>query len=377
MCDKRLCSCKKRSLSSEIDPKTLQELENRFANFLTTKSTSLLKKHLSRSTFDRVKTLKSNYGSTLLEVIQSGLANPDSGVGLYAPDPDSYRVFSDLFDPVIEDYHSGFKPSDLHPSLNWGNTKDLGDLDPEGKYIVSTRVRCGRSLEGYPFNPTMTDSHYYEIQNKVRDALESMTGELKGRYYPLEGMDSTTQQRLVDEHFLFKEGDRFLQAANAYRFWPTGRGIFFNEVRTFLVWCNEEDHMRIISMQSGGNLAQVYGRLVNAVEQIERKIPFSRHERLGFLTFCPTNLGTTIRASVHIKVPNLSVDYTKFEQFAATYNLQVRGTRGEHTEGTGGIYDISNKRRLGLTEFEALQEMKTGVLAIIQQEVNLESIERS
>lgn len=82
----------------------------------------------------------------------------------------------------------------------------------------------------------------------------------------------------------------------------------------------------------GGDLGQVYKRLVTAVNEIEKRIPFSHHERLGFLTFCPTNLGTTIRASVHIKVPKLAKDYNKLEEVAGKYNLQVRGTTGEHTE---------------------------------------------
>lgn len=68
-------------------------------------------------------------------------------------------------------------------------------------------------------------------------------------------------------------------------------GIYHNDDKTFLVWCNEEDHLRIISMQMGGDLGQIYRRLVSAVNDIEKRIPFSHHDRLGFLTFCPTNLG--------------------------------------------------------------------------------------
>ena len=135
-----------------------------------------------------------------------------------------------------------------------------------------------------------------------------------------------------------------------------------------MVWCNEEDHLRIISMQKGGDLKAVYSRLVNAVNEIEKKIPFSHHDRFGFLTFCPTNLGTTIRASVHIQLPKLAADREKLEETAAKYNLQVRGTRGEHTEAEGGIYDISNKRRMGLTEYQAVKEMYDGLKELIRLE---------
>ena len=78
-----------------------------------------------------------------------------------------------------------------------------------------------------------------------------------------------------------QEGDRFLQTANACRFWPTGRGIFHNTSKTFLVWCGEEDHLRIISMQMGGHVGQVFARLKEGVEKIEAKIPFSSDRRLG------------------------------------------------------------------------------------------------
>lgn len=126
---------------------------------------------------------------------------------------------------------------------------------------------------------------------QVSSTLTGLKGELAGKYYPLTGMSKTDQQQLIDDHFLFKEGDRFLQAANACRFWPTGRGIYHNNNKTFLVWINEEDHLRIISMQPGGDLGEIYKRLVTAVKEIEKKMKFARNERFGYLTFCPTNLG--------------------------------------------------------------------------------------
>ncbi|KAG5897002.1 hypothetical protein JTB14_010754 [Gonioctena quinquepunctata] len=91
-------------------------------------------------------------------------------------------------------------------------------------------------------------------------------------------------------------------------------------------------------------------------------------ERLGYLTFCPTNLGTAIRASVHIRLLKLGGDMAKLNQIADKYHLQVRGTRGEHTEAESGLYDISNKRRLGLTEYEVIREMFDGILEIIKRE---------
>jgi len=304
-------------------------------------------------------------------VIQSGVENLDSGIGVYAPDADSYSVFADLFDPIIEDYHGGFKKDDEHPKSDFGDLTSFVNVDPEGEFVISTRVRCGRSMEGYPFNPCLTEEQYKEMQDKVSGTLSDLSGELKGTYYPLAGMTKEVQQQLIDDHFLFKEGDRFLQAANACRYWPTGRGIYHNDDKTFLVWVNEEDHLRIISMQMGGDLGTVYKRMVEGVNALEKVVPFSHSDRFGFLTFCPTNLGTTIRASVHIKLPKLAADKSRLDATAAKFNLQVRGTRGEHSDSEGGVYDISNKRRLGLTEYEAVKEMEQGILELIKIEKSL------
>ncbi|XP_039962885.1 arginine kinase isoform X2 [Bactrocera tryoni] len=359
-------------LNIMVDAAVLAKLEEGYAKLAASDSKSLLKKYLTKEVFDSLKNKKTpTFGSSLLDVIQSGLANHDSGVGIYAPDAEAYTVFSDLFDPIIEDYHGGFKKTDKHPPKDFGDVSTFGNLDPNNEFVISTRVRCGRSLEGYPFNPCLTEAQYKEMEEKVSSTLSGLEGELKGKFYPLTGMEKSVQQQLIDDHFLFKEGDRFLQAANACRYWPSGRGIYHNDNKTFLVWCNEEDHLRIISMQMGGDLGEVFRRLTNAVNEIEKRIPFSHDDRLGFLTFCPTNLGTTIRASVHIKLPKLAANLAKLEEVAGKYNLQVRGTRGEHTEAEGGIYDISNKRRMGLTEYQAVKEMYDGITELIKIEKSM------
>jgi creatine kinase/arginine kinase len=113
-------------------------------------------------------------------------------------------------------------------------------------------------------------------------------------------MTEEVQEFLIEHHFLFKEGDRFLESAGLNRDWPEGRGIFHNHDRTFLVWVNEEDQLRIIAMQPGGNIGDVFARLSRAVTQIEKSIKFAHSDSLGYITSCPTNLGTALRASVHI-----------------------------------------------------------------------------
>ena len=126
-------------------------------------------------------------------------------------------------------------------------------------------------------NPCLTEANYKEMEDKIKKIFNELTDpELKGTYYPLTGMTKEVQTKLIADHFLFKEGDRFLQAANACRYWPTGRGIYHNDQKTSLVWCNEEDHMRIISMEEGGNVGKVLGRLIKGVNIIGKQAPFSR-----------------------------------------------------------------------------------------------------
>jgi len=110
-----------------------------------------------------------------------------------------------------------------------------------------------------------------------------------------------------------------LKACNLNRDWPSGRGIFHNAAKSFLVWVNEEDQLRIISMQNGAGIAEVFDRLSRAASEIEEHCKFAHDDHLGYITSCPTNLGTALRASVHIKLPKLMGDKTKFNEIADKY----------------------------------------------------------
>jgi protein-arginine kinase len=353
------------------DADTIKKIEEGYKTLQGAKDChSLLKKYLTKDVVDKLKAKKTKLGATLWDVIQSGVKNLDSGCGIYAPDAEAYTTFKDLFDPIIQEYHGGFKPTDKQPATDLGekNISELKDLDPEGKIIQSTRIRCGRSLQGYSFNPCLTEANYKEMEAKVKKVFETIQDpELQGTYYPLTGMTKEVQNQLIADHFLFKEGDRFLQAANACRYWPAGRGIFHNKNKTFLVWVNEEDHLRIISMQNGGDVGKVLDRLIRGVKIVEKALPFSRDDRLGWLTFCPTNLGTTVRASVHMKIPKVAAR-KDFKKICDDLKLQPRGIHGEHSETVGGVYDISNKARLGLTEYQAVKIMYDGVKKLIELE---------
>ena len=329
--------------------------------------TSLLRQYLTPEVFEQLKDKKTPNGFTLAQAIHSGVVNVDSSIGVYAGDKESYTVFAPLFDPIIEAYH-GFRKDDMHKSNLDPDDLRAPNPDPEGKYIISTRIRVGRNLEHMPLGPGISKEQRNSVESNVVEALHSLEGELAGVYYPLLGMSKEVQSKLIKEHFLFKEGDRFLDAAGLNRDWPEGRGIYHNNDKTFLVWVNEEDQLRIISMQQGGDIKEVFERLSHAVQSIESKVKFAYSDHLGYITSCPTNLGTAMRASVHIALPNLSKDMEQFKDITQRYHLQIRGIHGEHSESEGGVYDISNRRRLGITEIEAVQDMYDGVVALILAE---------
>lgn len=333
-------------------------------------SKSLLAKYLTKEVFEELKEKQTTNSFTLQQAINSGVQNPDSGIGAYVGDEESYTIFAPLFDKIIEEYH-GFTKDDKHKSNL--NPDDLNALNPDknGEYILSTRIRVGRNVKNIPLGPAITKEQRDAIEMQVSKILKSFDGELEGKYYPLNDMSEAQSQSLIEDHFLFKAGDRFLEAAGLNRDWPNGRGIFHNTNKTFLVWINEEDELRIISMQQGGDIKEVFTRLMDAVGKIEKQIEFAYNEHLGYITSCPTNLGTAMRASVHIKLPNLANNMEEFQKIADKYHVQIRGIHGEHSDSIGGVFDISNKRRLGVTEVQCVQDMYDGVVALIQKEQEL------
>lgn len=295
---------------------------------------SLLKKHLTIELFEKLKDRTTSSGKSLIDCINAGLKHPSSSVGIYAADADAYEVFAEIFNPIIEAYHSYPADQDHPVGDGWeGDDSQLVDLDPDRQYITSTRIRCARSLEDFPLNTSMSESHYLDLMKKVTDVLATLTDDLKGTFYPLDGMDPALQEKMIQDHQLFKSDDEHLRDAGALKFWPKGRGIFKNDGDTFLVWVCEEDHLRFISMDEGGDIQKTYNRLKDAVTKCSI-LTFKTSKHLGWITFCPTNLGSTIRASVMIRLPNLATQ-GNLKELADANNLQIRGTHGKF-ECSGG-----------------------------------------
>lgn len=337
---------------------------------------SLVKKHLTEEIYNKYKKHETKTcGFTLDKCIACAVQLDDQSVGIYAGDHDCYKDFKDLTHKVILDYHGleeGFShKADLDASKIVGKT-------PDDAAIHSTRVRVGRNIEGFGLSPGITREQRQEMEKLMVKAFQSLDGEFAGEYYPLTGMSEDVRQKLVDDHFLFMSGDANLQIAGMEREWPESRGIFHNKDKTFLVWVNEEDQLRIISMQKGGDIGEVFTRLAKGIKLIEDSIKansgrsFSLDPTYGYITSCPTNLGTGMRASVHIDLPGWAKEGNdKLKARCKELSLQPRGTRGESGGMTGHTYDISNKHRLGFSEVQLVQTMIDGVTKLVEEDKEL------
>jgi len=338
---------------------------------------SLVAKHVTPELWAKLGGIKTKTsGFTLGQAIACAVQFDDQHCGIYAGDGDSYKDFAEVFDPIIEEYHG--LPKGFKHTSDMDADKIKGNIDSRAP-AHSTRIRVGRSIEGFGLSPGITKNQRLEMEDLMKSAFSKLSGDLAGKYYPLLGMAEADRQQLVDDHFLFISGDKNLIAAGMERDWPEGRGIFHNAAKTFLVWVNEEDQLRIISMQKGGDVRGVFERLARGIKAVGDSVEaesgkkFMLDEKLGYLHSCPTNLGTGMRASVHVDLPGwtkegLSSLKARCEELA----LQPRGTRGESGGQTGVTYDISNKHRLGYSEVQLVQTMIDGVNTLYVEDLALQ-----
>jgi arginine kinase len=164
---------------------------------------SLLKTALTKEVWDEYKDKSDAAGVSFKTCIFSGCQNTDSHIGAYAGSADSYTTFHKLFDKIVEDYHS-HKPADKHVSEMSAAALNAPPLaEDEAAMIRSTRIRVGRNLADYPLGPGVSKEQRDNIMQAVVDACNGFEGDLKGSFYPLEGMDETVKQQLIDDHFLF------------------------------------------------------------------------------------------------------------------------------------------------------------------------------
>ena len=323
-----------------------------------------------------------------LKCLNSGIENPDSSVGCYACQPDDYDVFKPYFVKVLQAYHKVDLSKTRHvnnwslegvPELPPGGNLDLAEL---GLPETSMRVRTGRNLKRFPLPGSMTKQDRIDLEvamGKVFEKLYQMP-KFGGHYYSITPghpnfIDTAKYNQLVKDHLMFKDmsSDSYLVAAGISDEWPYGRGCYVSDDRNLIIWVGEEDHLRIISMKKGFNLNEVFNNLKAALDEIENLIEggcaFS--DEFGVVTSCPTNIGTAMRASIHIKIPKLTADGTdkKAKDICKPLGLSVRGIGGEHTPiGADGTIDISPSARFCISEAEIVIALYKGIKLLMEAE---------
>jgi len=339
--------------------------------------------------YEKYKNVKTAGGVTLAKCIKTGIDNPGHPhivtCGLVGGDEESFTAFKDVFDHVIAKRNGGFGPDAKHVSNMDPSQLSKTEIDPTGKYVLTTRCRTGRSVRGFKLPPATEFQERRDLEALIVKALSSMDGELKGKYYGLCGSQSTDtpMDKEKEEHLrksgnLFQEPDStLLLSSGCGRHWPDARGIYHNDAENFFVWVNEEDHIRIVSMQKGPAIREIFTRFANACATMEKVFKeagkaFMHNDHLGYVLTCPSNLGTGLRAGAMVTVPLISAR-PDFKDYLKSVKLQARGTAGVDSASTGGTWDISNSDRLGTSEVELCNIFIEGLAHVIKFEQKLEA----
>jgi len=339
--------------------------------------------------YEKYKNVSTKGGVTLAKCIKTGIDNPGHPhiltCGLVAGDEECFETFKDLFDIVVGQRNGNYAPDGKHSTDMDCSKLSQTKIDPDGKYVLTTRCRTGRSVRGLPLPPACSFEQRRETERVVVKGLNKLEGELKGKYFPLHGsrsmegaMDEAKEEALRSNGNLFQEPDStLLLSSGCGRHWPDARGIFHNDAENFFVWVNEEDQMRIVSMEKGDNINAIFNRFCNATKAVQECLKgegydFMHNDHLGFILTCPSNLGTGLRAGAMVKVPLFSAR-ADFKDVLKAMRLQARGTAGVDSASTGGTWDISNSDRLGMSEVQLCNLFIEGLAQVIKWEKQLEA----
>ena len=219
---------------------------------------------------------------------------------------------------------------------------------PMSETVISSRIRLARNVAGFNFLTKCTRHQRQALEQKVRQVVLDTGVAPKTLYVDLEQAPEVDRQLLVERHLISKPH----AAAEG------ARGVAVGQDETVSIMVNEEDHLRIQVLRSGLQLHEAWEQIGKVDDALEAKLDFAFHPRFGYLTACPTNVGTGIRVSVMLHLPALKLtgEIEKVFRAAKDLKLAVRGLYGEGTEATGDFYQISNQSTLGKSEDEIIEE---------------------
>ncbi|GAB4172840.1 MAG: protein arginine kinase [Terrimicrobiaceae bacterium] len=237
---------------------------------------------------------------------------------------------------------------------------------PEGKIVFSSRVRLARNLRERPFPGWAKKAERVEVLRCTKAAVESLDIMDNSFSENLEAMSTLDRQMLVERHLISRE-----HAAKG-----VGSAVVISADQSLSVMINEEDHLRMQAIRAGLQLQSVYEMIDTADSLLEEKLDYAFHPVLGYLTACPTNVGTGMRASAMLHLPALVMgdQINKIINSVNKIGLAVRGLHGEGSEAMGNLFQVSNQTTLGESEAEIIGRLERVIAQIIEHEQNARAL---
>ncbi len=231
---------------------------------------------------------------------------------------------------------------------------------PEAEIVISSRIRLARNVRGFRFITKMDAPERSACEAQIQQAIADAKITEPGLYVPLHKTEGLDRKFLVERHLISKEHEDAQHP----------RGVAIGESEAVAIMVNEEDHIRLQVLQSGFQLQDAWKRCNEIDDALEERLDYSFSPQLGYLTACPTNVGTGMRVSVMLHLPALVLTrhIEKVFQAVAKINLAVRGLYGEGTEASGHFYQISNQVTLGRTEEDIVRNVQDVVPTIVGYE---------
>lgn len=228
--------------------------------------------------------------------------------------------------------------------------------------MISSRIRLARNIKGIPFTGRMTVEQKKAVCTKVKEVASAIPG-YKFDYIDMENVTAIQAGSMVEEHLISVE------FANNRE----GEGLLLDRKHNVSVMINEEDHLRIQVLGRGEKLVTLYETASEIDDALDEKLHFAFSEKLGYLTHCPTNLGTGLRASVMMHLPALHESglINKIINTVSQVGLTVRGMYGEGSEPAGCVYQVSNQITLGISEKDTIERLEDIVRQIARNEAAL------
>jgi protein arginine kinase len=249
------------------------------------------------------------------------------------------------------------KLTDISNDINewFGGSGPLSDI------VISSRIRLARNLAGHKFLSRCSNSEKSDILNKLKEVLMSLDLGDKVFYISVDKAPTLNRHLLVERHLI----------SHNHAFGKGPRGAVIAQREFFTAMINEEDHLRLQVLKAGCQLPACLEQMNNIDDMIEKKVDYAFSSRYGYLTACPTNLGTAIRVSAMLHLPALKMtgQIEKFLHATRDMNLAVRGLFGEGTEAASDFYQLSNQVSLGISEKDIVSKFeKTIIPEIIEYE---------